>query len=130
MRARSGILGSDPGAPGILRNPNQLCIICSPALGREIPVIDIPEPPGVAIEKSKLCAAIVQVGVDVVLLSDARKASVVKQPNRRDGPADRRDFYRPIIFSGAVDVLIEAVMEQVIPIAALGIGRANPNRTA
>src|SRR5258705_10584005 len=65
-----------------LRNPNQLCIICSPALGREIPVIDIPEPPGVAIEKSKLCAVIVQVGVDVVLLSDARKASVVKQPNR------------------------------------------------
>src|SRR6266404_7240177 len=65
-----------------LRNPNQLCIICSPALGREIPVIDIPEPPGVAVQKSKLCPATVQVRVDIVLLSDTGQPAVVKQPNR------------------------------------------------
>ena len=66
-------------------------------------------------------------GVNVVLLSDRRLFGVVKQPDRLRRPIDGCDVYTFVVSSGAVDMLVQAIMKKIDPIAALGIGRANPD---
>ena len=70
-----------PGRTSNSRNPNQTGIICPAAVMGEIPVITAVETSGVAVEKSELCAVVVQIGVDVVLLRDRGELAVVEEPN-------------------------------------------------
>lgn len=112
-----------------LRNPNQLRIIRSPRARREVPIINVPESRRVPIQKGKVRAPAVQVRVNVVLLSHCRQFSIVKQPYH-----SRRLSYRGklhlVTGAASVYVLIQAIVKQVIPIAAAGVRGADPERLA
>ena len=64
-----------------LREPNQFRIIGKAFVGFEIPILCIVEPLDVAIEENKLCAMVMQIGMDIVPFCDRTNASVVKKPN-------------------------------------------------
>src|ERR1700745_2766716 len=80
-----------------------------------------------AIQKSKLCAVIVEIGMDVVLLGNPGKATVIEEPHSHGCAPYRSDFHRAVINAGAIDVVIETIMKKVDAVAALGIGGTNPD---
>lgn len=82
-----------------------------------------------AIEKSELRAGTMKVGVDVVLLRNGGQFTVVKEPDGQRRTWQRGEF-NLIAGPSAINMLIEAVMEQVIAIAAARVGWANPDRAA
>src|SRR6266853_3070549 len=112
-----------------LGKPDQPRIIRQPLVGCKIPVLSVSKPDGVSVEKSELRALAVQVGVDVVLLGHRRQFAVVEQPNQLRGLAQRTELHL-VADTLAVDVLVEAVVEQIVAVAAARVGRANPNRAA
>lgn len=80
----------------------------------------------VSIEQQKLSSAAVKVGVDVVLLGHGSLLSIVKEPNQAFGPGKRRHFNLPSN-PCAIDVLIEAIVEEASAIAPFAVGGAEPN---
>lgn len=82
-----------------------------------------------AIEKRELRSAAMEVRMNVVLLSYRCEFAVVEEPDcqGRTGQGGEFDL---IAGADAVDVLVEAVMEQVIPVAAPWVGGANPYAAA
>ena len=54
--------------------PEQARIIRSAGVFGEVPIFLVPKPRSMAVEKGELSAAIVQVGVNIVLLSDGGEA--------------------------------------------------------
>src|SRR5438309_6970794 len=97
----------------MLWDPNQGGIIGSTLSPGKIPVLEIPKAPGMTVQESKVRAAIVNVGMDVVLLRNAGNAAVVEQPDRRRRPAEGANLHRPVFCSCAVDMLVEAIVEKV-----------------
>ncbi len=65
----------------VSRNPDQGRIIGDAFVVLEIPILRVFEPGGVAIEKNKLRAAIVQIGMDVRRRTNGRLMSGIKQMN-------------------------------------------------
>jgi len=47
----------------------------------EIPVGEVVEASGVAVEKEELSALLVQIGVDIVVLTDCGEPSVIEEPD-------------------------------------------------
>ena len=64
-----------------------------------------------AIQKDKLRASIVQAGVNVILLCHAIGFAIVEQPDRCTWLLNADDSSRMIIGSGAIDMIIQAVVE-------------------
>jgi hypothetical protein len=62
----------------ILGNPNQTGIIGASCMLGKVPVLDIPEPCGMSIEKSELCAAVVEIGMHVVLLGHGGEFAIIE----------------------------------------------------
>ena len=104
---------------GKLRNPDQVGVVRDSFVGDEVPVLLVAEPLRVAIEESEMGALVVQIGMNVVLLGHRGELAVVKQPDRRDRPEDAGDF-RLIARAAAVDVFVEAIVEEVVAVAAAG----------
>src|SRR5207302_2612874 len=111
-----------------IRNPNNILVVGAALVGSEIPVFGVAEASGVAIEECKLGAFVVPVGVHVVLLRDGCAFAVIEQPDHLGGLANGRVPDRRVVRARPVDVFVEAVMKEVVAIAAVGIGRTNPNR--
>jgi hypothetical protein len=76
----------------------------------------------VAIEESEMGALVVQIGMNVVLLGDGGELAVVKQPDGQDRPGDAGEF-RLVARADAVDMFVEAIVEEVVAVAAAGIIR-------
>ena len=82
-----------------------------------------------AIKKGEVRPMAVQVGMHVVLLGNASQPSVIKQPNNQRRPRHGRQS--PLhVRAAAIDVVIQAIMEQVNSIAAAEIGWTNPEASA
>src|SRR5437899_2847478 len=88
-----------------LRNPNQRGIVGPPFVDREIPVFRTLESGRVTIQQSEVRALAVQVGVNIVLLSDARQAAVVKQPDCVRRQTDGGEPHL-VAAAGGVDVFV------------------------
>src|ERR1041385_3226895 len=108
--------------------PNELRIICPALVRSEIPVIGIAETPHVPIQKEKLGPSRMKIGVDVILLGDSGSFAIVEQPDRLCGTPNGSQSDGRIQFPRFIDVFVQAVMKQVVAVAPLRIGRANPNR--
>jgi hypothetical protein len=78
-----------------------------------------------AIEEQDLGAALVEVGVDVVRTGHGGEAAVVEEPDglRRGGDARQGDL---VATSRSVDVLVEAIVEEVVGIAPPSVGGTDP----
>ena len=70
-----------------------------------------------AVEKDKLSAGTVKVGVDVVLLGYGGELSIVEQPDNTRWRANGAKLHL-VAGASAVDMFVEAIVEQIIPIAA------------
>src|SRR5450759_1371891 len=66
---------------GILRRPSQARLIGASLVERKIPINLVRKPRHVSVQEPKLRAALVQVGMDVVLLGDGGKLAIVEQPD-------------------------------------------------
>ena len=60
------------------RNPNDLRIVRPAFVRLEIPISRITKPHDMAVQKEKLGAALMQVRMDVILLSNGRSLPVIK----------------------------------------------------
>ena len=100
-----------------------------PSLVKKFQYLRVAEPPCVAIEESEMGALAVQIGMNVVLLGDGGELAVVKQPDGQDRPGDTGES-RLVARADAVDMFVEAIVEEVVAVAAAGIGGADPDRTA
>ena len=107
-------------------NPDQLRVVGQAGVIGEIPVILISEAGGVTVKESEVGTCRMEIGVDVVLLGHASQFAIVEQPNGVGGFWDRRKFYLVSRTTG-VDVLVQAVMKQIVTVAASWIGWANPD---
>ena len=125
---RSGLRRARPGRSG-LRNPDQVRIVGDAFVGDEVPILAAAEALRVAVKESELGALGVQVGMDVVLLGDAGEPAVVEQPDGQ-GRLGNPGKSRLVACAGAIDVFVEAIMEEVVAVAAAGIGGADPGRAA
>jgi len=65
----------------LLGTPNQFRIVGEAFVVSEIPICRIFEPSRMAIQKDELRAATVQIGMNIVPLSDPGYASIIKQPD-------------------------------------------------
>src|SRR5438874_11253071 len=63
------------------RYPNQFRVIGATRVFCKVPILYISEPPRMAVEEYKLSAFIVQIGMDIILLGNAGKFSVIEQPD-------------------------------------------------
>src|SRR5687767_9886796 len=95
-------------------------------VGGEVPVIRAVEPGHVAIEEQEMGARPMQVLVDVILLRHGGSFPVVEEPNGSGRPANRA---QPdlIARTSLVDVLVQAIMEQVKSVAASTIRGTDPD---
>src|SRR6185436_18687864 len=83
---------------------------------------------GVTVQKNKLRATAMQVCMDVILLRNSCQLAVIEQPNYARRMSDRAKS-NLITRTGPINVLVQAIMEQVVSITAAGIGRTNPERS-
>jgi hypothetical protein len=67
--------------------------------------------------------------MDIVLLSNGRQFSIIEKPHRSGW---MRDWGLLDLVAGAdpIDVLVQTIVEQMIPIASARVGGTNPNRAA
>ena len=84
----------------------------------EIPIMAAVEMLHVAIEKIKVGAAAMKIGVHVVLLRAGRQLAVVKEIHNARGMRDGSKPNRAVVFTGFIDILVHAIMKEVVPIAS------------
>ena len=107
----------------VSRHPDPVRVVGDAFLVFKIPIFGVLEPRDVGIQKNELRAVIVQVGVNIVLLSNGSNAAVVKKPDRYSASADRAESY----LICAADIFVETIMEQIVPIGPARIAGANPD---
>src|ERR1035441_4931200 len=112
-----------------LGNPDQVGIVGDPFVGDEVPVFRVAEALRVAIEESEVGALAADRKMVVVLLGDGGELAIVKQPDGQNRPGEAGDS-RLVARADAVDVFVEAIVEEVVAVAAAGVGGADPNRKA
>src|ERR1019366_10650948 len=76
----------------LLRIPDERRVVRDTLVLFKIPILCILETRDVAVEKNKLCAFTVQGGVDVVLLRNRRKSTVVEKPDGGGRLSDESQF--------------------------------------
>src|SRR6266404_5726761 len=109
--------------------PEQARIIGSAGVFGEVPIFLVLKPRSMAVEKGELRAAVVQVGVYIVLLGDSGEFAIVEEPDDTKWLTDGGESDL-IARAGPVYMLVETIVEKVVSVAAPGIGGANPERTA
>ena len=83
-----------------------------------------------AVKKRELRALAVQVGMDVSPRANAGEVLRVKEPHDGRGLGNGAYPGRSVVGAGPVHMFVEAVVEEVVAIAAPGIGGTNPDRIA
>lgn len=73
-----------------------------------------------AVQKNNVCAARVEVGVDVIGRPHGGQIFGIVEPDdaRRVGQGGQRHL---VAAAGAVDIFVEAIVEQIVAIAAPGL---------
>src|SRR5436190_21247917 len=111
--------------------PDQAGIIGATLVDRGVPILGIPEPGSKAVHERELGSAGVEVGVHEVCGTDRGKVFRIKQPNHngRLGYAGKPDG--DVVGAGAVKILVQAIMEQVVrqaaAVAPAWVGGTNPD---
>ena len=109
-----------------LRNPDQVRVVGDAIAGGEIPILGVPKPRGMAIQKDKLRAAIVQIGVDGRPFPNGGLIFRIKKMNNAGWPPKILQFHPMFVSAGTVNEFIQAVMKKFGPIAAPGVAGTNP----
>ena len=97
---------------------------------REIPILDVAEPPDVAVEEAEVRPAAVEVGMGEVGGPDPGNVLRIEKPEHRGRPRNRGQLHRVVLGSSAVVLLVEAIMKEIEAAAPSRIRRAYPQRTA
>ena len=80
------------------------------------------------VKKCELRATFVQIGVNVIAVTDGREIFCVEQPDEHGWIANGGDSNRSISSARPVDVFVQAIMTQIVSVAASRICRADPDR--
>lgn len=111
-------------------NPDKALVIGPAFVVLEIPILGVPEASGVAVEESEVGPGGVQIGMNKAPVPGGGQVLGIKEPNDGGGPLDRGEPDGTIGVTGAVHVLVEAVVEQVPAVAATLVGWTNPYGTS
>jgi len=77
----------------------------------------------VSVEKEKLGAAQVEIGVHKGPVSHRREILGVEKPDQLRRPGEKGKAHRHLLRARPVDVLVQAIMKQVVTVAAPQVGR-------
>ena len=71
----------------------------------------------VPVQKIKVRSTTVKIGVDVILLRSRSQLSIVKQIHHPRRTRHRAKSNRAIIFARLIDMLVHAIVKQIVPVA-------------
>jgi len=94
----------------------------------KIPIGRAGEAGHVTVKEEKVGAARMQVGVGEIRGTHAGKILGIEKPDEAGGIGDSRESDRPLGGAGAIDVLIQAVVKQIVSVASSAIAGAEPER--
>lgn len=106
--------------------PEEFWVIVAAPVGLEIPVGTVGQPLDAAAEKKQVRASTVGIGVNPVPMAHRRKPAIVEQPWDVVWDANRSEAHL-LGIATAVHLSVEAVMKEVVRVAAAGIPGADPD---
>jgi len=110
--------------------PPQLGIVRKPLVDSEVPILRVSKSSHMAIKEEELGAPLVQVRMDEGPSADGRKILGIEQPDHICRPPDAGNAGGHITAAGSIDKFIEAIMKEIVAIAAPPVGWTNPHGIA
>ena len=109
-----------PGRPANVR------IVEASAAARLVPVGGSGKSADGSVQERKVSAAAVEIGVRIVLLSDRRKAAVVKEPDQGPRSVEREYLRGQIPIAASVGQAVQTIMKEILSVGPPTVGRTDP----